>query len=141
MGRNRFITPISKRIHISDGDWIEVKQELDAGDSRKQDSLAVVPVPIEVKGKVEIHDRVDFSQYEIMRTFLWLTDWSLCGPDGNRRPLTLEAVRSLDVDTFEEVNRAIFNHVMEMAAEKKTRMMQKQQESSQSPVPSGAPTS
>ena len=44
MGRHtRFVKPKVIRVKISDGDWIEIKRELNVGE-RKQMTAAVVPV-------------------------------------------------------------------------------------------------
>lgn len=115
MSRNRFITTERIRINLSDEEWIEIKKELNAGEERKQASLALVPIVVEGK----IVDRIDWSQYELLRTSLWLVDWHIHDADGKVPVLSLDSIRALDVETFEEINGAIFKHLMELAVSKK----------------------
>ena len=115
MSRNRFLQPEIVRIALSEEEWIEIKKELNAGESRKQASLAMFPVMLD--GKVV--DRIDWSQYELLRANLWLTAWHLHDSAGNVPKLSLDALRALDVETFEEINNAIFKHIMETIELKK----------------------
>jgi len=120
MARSRFITPGVTRIPISDGDWIDVKSELSAGDQRRQDVLAMHPRIIEGK----LMDVVDWSEYEILRAHLWLVDWSfikLVNDKPTPVPITVDSIKSLDLETFEEINNLIFKHIMAVIAEKKTK--------------------
>jgi hypothetical protein len=120
---NSFITPSTKRIDLADGRWIEVKGELDVADQRRMDALALVPVRLD-DGTVV--DRVDWGIYEILRTHLWVTGWgNFCGADGKTRPYSLDALKALDPDIFDEVNNAVYDHIMALlVAKKKKREMQ-----------------
>lgn len=115
MSRNRFIVPDTVKINLSDEEWIEIKKELNAGEERKQSALALVPIMLNGK----IVDRVDWSQYELLRAHLWLVNWHLHDAEGNVPPLTLDSLRALDITTFDEINDIIFKHVMETATAKK----------------------
>lgn len=115
MSRNRFIVPDTVRIPLSNEEWIEIKKELNAGEERKQSALALVPILLNGK----IVDRVDWSQYEILRALLWLVKWHVHDEKGEVPPLTLDSIRALDVETFNEINDHIYVHVMEIAALKK----------------------
>jgi hypothetical protein len=131
VGRFRFVTPGTTRIDISDGDWIEVKSELDAGDQRKQDTLALIPTVVMIGDKEEVRDRVDWSNYEVLRTHLWLVDWSFTNKNREGKivavPVTVEAIRSLDLETFDEINDAIFQHIMKVIELKKTKKKAREQ--------------
>lgn len=123
MTRNRFASVDSDRIQLSDGLWIEVKSELDAGDQRKMDSLAVVPIVIDEK----IVDRVDWSKYELLRTHLWLTGWNLTRLDKDGKdyqvPLSIDSLAALTNEDFDEINSAVYKHIMTTVMEKKSKRM------------------
>ena len=124
MSRNRFVVPEVKRIPLSEDEWIEVKSELNAGEQRRQIALAYTPVALP-DGRVV--DRRDLSQYELMRVHLWLTAWHIHDAAGNVPPLSLDAIRALDVETFEEINDKIYEHIVsvEMLTAEKKRMREK----------------
>lgn len=109
--RVRFVTPGTTKINISDGDWIEVKSELNAGDQRRQDALATKPQMV----NGEVRDVTDWGEYEILRAHLWLTAWSLTMPDGKGGqvpvPITVDNIKALEIETFNEINHAIWQHM------------------------------
>ena len=35
MGKNRFVTPDTARVELSDGDWIEIKERLTYGEQQR----------------------------------------------------------------------------------------------------------
>lgn len=119
MPRNRFAGTGEKRIEISDGDFIIVKEGLDAGDQRKQAALSVVAYKLP---NGEVVDRVDWSRYELERTALWLLGWSLQKPDAQGvmqpMPATLDSLKALEPKDFEEINEAVYKHMLEWRAKK-----------------------
>jgi len=118
MSRNRFVKPETVRLKLSEEEWVEIKKELNAGEARKQASLAVVPHILE--GRVV--DRVDWSQYELLRMELWVVDWHLHNAEGKVPKLSLDALRALDVTTFNEINDLISQHVVESLTSKKVEL-------------------
>lgn len=148
LGKNRIVAPGSDRIGISDGDWIELKRELNTGDQKKLE-VAGTKAPVIVDGKVVTP--IDWGNYEIERALIFLTDWSLHGPEDKPLVISPDAIRALDIDTFNEINRAVIKHTLEGAAKKLKRMLELKELSStgQQPttksetldVPASAPTS
>lgn len=121
MARDRFAVLKTKRIDLSDGDWIDIKTGLTAGEQRIQDSLAIVPTRLE-DGTVV--DRIDWSQYEFLRADLWITDWSLTQRIGDKdqpRPKTVSALKALDPDDFDEINTAVYTHIQDWIKAKKAK--------------------
>jgi hypothetical protein len=121
MSRDRFVVSGVKRIEISDGDWIDVKTGLTAGEQRQQDSFAIVPHRLD-DGTVV--DRVDWSMYEFLRTDLWIKDWSLTKTiEGKVTPIpkSISALQALDPDDFNEINKAVYAHILEWLAGKAAR--------------------
>lgn len=111
MGRNRIVAPGSDRVEISDGDWVEIKRVLNTGDSRKLEAAGLKP-PMMVGDK--IISPIDWAVYELERALIYLTEWSLCGPDGKVLPLNLDSIKALDVESFNEINKAILAHRLEV---------------------------
>lgn len=126
MGRNRFLIPEVTRIPLSDGDWIEVKKYLNNGDHKRMEAVGQKPPVFTTDGGVITP--VDWEIYEIGRAAIYLLDWSfrdatdkpvvLKSPDG---VVSIDAIKALDIDTFEEINKAIMAHVVAMAKEKNDR--------------------
>lgn len=123
MSRNRFATGESVRIPLSDDDWIEVKKDLDTGDQKLLENAGVMP-PIRLADG-SVTSPIDWSRFEIEKVAIFLTDWSFKGADGKVRPLknadgvvSLQNIRALESETFDEVNAAILRHAVGRSAEK-----------------------
>lgn len=121
MARDRVAKLETKRIEISDGDWIQVKTRLNAGDQRKHDALGIVPIFIDGA----LHDRIDWSMYEFERADLWITDWSLTTKSSDDKvvpiPKTIDGLRALDDETFNEINAVLYQHILQIITAKKAR--------------------
>lgn len=107
MGRNRFVTPETVTLELSDGDWIEVKERLTYGEHKGLTASALSRTG--VLGK-DMGVDIDFQAYELSRLEMWLVDWSLCDAAGKRVPVSREAISALDVDTAEEIEEALKQH-------------------------------
>ncbi|HLZ09525.1 MAG TPA: hypothetical protein VKT80_13100 [Chloroflexota bacterium] len=121
MARDRFCFPGTKRIDISDGDHIIVKTGLTAGEKRRMDNLAVSPI---IDNGKYVGDRVDFTEYEFLRTDLWITDWSITREiDGRvvKIPKSVSSLKAMEEEDFEEINQAVFKHIMEWMQSKKSQ--------------------
>lgn len=108
--RSRVVRPERTRIPISDGDWIEVKAELNAGEYRR--SLARLR-------KVAEDGSVSIDPYMLgLHTMLaYLLDWSLVDLDGrvihirDEGPEVVEhALAAIDIESYEEIRLAILAH-------------------------------
>jgi hypothetical protein len=131
--RDRFCNLGTKKIELSDGDWVEVKTGLTAGDQRKQDSLALSPVMI----NGDVVDHRDWSLYEFLRTDLWVVAWSLIR-NGQPVPKTVAALQALEPEEFDEINNAVYAHIKEWADAKKAKRAAAQ---TAQPGSSASPTS
>lgn len=131
---NRFTVPAVDRVMISDGDWIEVKRDLNVGEVKKMESAGQSPTPVMLAG-VPINP-IDWERYEFERAAIYLVDWSL--RDAKDKPVTLKdkegnidlsKLRALSPDSFKEISDAIMKHAVdrsrqraqEAEAEKKLR--------------------
>jgi hypothetical protein len=109
------------RLSLSDGDFIDVKKELNAGEY--QALLAGITAPRAI-GEKPVVQSVELG---MARALAFLVGWSFIGLDD--RPLlyspdvpeTLrhDTLKSLDAETFQEIIRALDAHEAGVDAEKK----------------------
>lgn len=103
MGRNRFVKPRTVRLDLSDGDWIEVKQELNAGEYR---NVMARQMKSMVMGE---RAELDPAQVGLAKIVEYLVEWSF--KDGDKPvPVTESAITSLDADSFNEIREKIDAH-------------------------------
>lgn len=104
MARNRFVVPENTRLQLSDGDWIEVKKQLNVGEQKQLEAAGVtrsaLGPPI-----------IDWQEYQIGRAAVWITDWSFADETGKQREFSVEALKAVDVDTFQEIQAALNAHI------------------------------
>lgn len=120
MARNRFVSLNVDRIQLSDGDWIEVKQDLNTGDQKKLEAAGFKP-PIMIDGK--IITPIDWEVYELHRAVIFLTDWSFRNADDKSVPLNLDSLNALEPESFKEINDAIVKHTLDRVKEKNAQRM------------------
>jgi hypothetical protein len=102
MARNRFVKPDTVRLPISDGDWIEVKKRLTAGEYRERLAREYVHGD-------DNRLRADLRQQGIALVVSYVVDWSFTD-DGRLVPFSENALKSVDVDTFREILQAVEAH-------------------------------
>jgi hypothetical protein len=104
MGRTRFVQPDVVRLSLSDGDWIDVKRELNAGESRRVFARLVKTMHFNEKAEV------DPEQVGLSKVAEFLVGWSLTDGDGKKVPISDAAINNLDADTYAEIVKAIDAH-------------------------------
>lgn len=126
MGRCRVVEPHVTRLALSDGDWVDVKRDLNAGDY--MDYL-----------------RGFAARQAFAKILAYVLAWSFVGLDGQPIPYTVEmpeedrrnTVRSLDLATAKELIAVVDRHELAqdaaLAAKKKSP-----DSSSTSNLPSGS---
>lgn len=112
----RFTKPDVDRIEISDGDWIEVRRDLNNGEVKKLEAAGQKP-PIAIDGK--LYNNIDWERYNIERAMIFMTAWSLRGEDDKPVRLDISALKALEPESFAEIDTAIVNHTIERALAKK----------------------
>lgn len=123
MGRSRVVKPEIVRLALSDGDWIDVKRELNAGEY--QGFIESVSMPREFGEKPLVNQGAVGPN----RLLLYLVGWSFTGIDDAPLPydasmpanLRIDTIRSLDADTFSEMITALDAHEVQVTREKKER--------------------
>lgn len=119
MARCRVVRPETVRLPLSDGDWIEVKKRLTAGEARAvMGRMVKTMTPGE---KIEL----DPLQVGRSKALEYLVDWSLIGPDGKSLAIRDQSrsaigplLDSLDEESFGEITKAIDDHEKAMEAER-----------------------
>ena len=122
MGRtNRFVKPEVVRLDISDGDWIEAKKELSAGEHKEMFAKSIKQMG-GVMGEDPTWD-MDAVVLSFSKVETYLVDWSLAEEDGKGvvTPVEIspESIRALNQPTFDEIEEAIDKHIESKGKEKK----------------------
>lgn len=124
MARCRVVPPETVRLPISDGDWIEVKKRLTAGEAR-----AVMGRMVKSMSPGE---KIQLDPIEVGRSkaIEYLYDWSLVGSDGKviairdrSRAEIGQQLDALDGDSFKEITDAIEAHEKAMEAEREEKKL------------------
>jgi hypothetical protein len=111
--------PDSVRVPISDGDWLELKKHLTAGESRRVFSRLVKHTAMGEPWQV------DPLQVDRSLAMEYLVDWSVTDADG--KPVVIRdtspdrvgsALDDLDLDSFNEITAAVNAHDKAMADER-----------------------
>ena len=114
--RSRFVKPGVKRLNLSDGDWIEVKEKLTTGERESLKAAGVRSV-IRHQEDERIHEvGIDAGNFDLAKVKCWLTDWSLRDENDKHVRLSSEAIDALDPDTFDEILKALEEYQDELEA-------------------------
>jgi hypothetical protein len=115
MGRCRFVQPGIVRLALSDSEWIDVKQELTAGEQRRVMAGYVKEMQAGVRTTLdpELVGKTRLQEY--------IVGWSFVDFDGKPEPFSASALDHLDMDTYREIDDAIDAHEMQIAARREAR--------------------
>jgi hypothetical protein len=113
--RNRFVQPDIVRLDLSDGDFIDIKKELNAGENRRVFARLVKDMRAGEKITLEP------EQVGLTKLVEYLVGWSFT--DGTGKPVELSegAIQSLDQETYAEIVAAIDQHETKIEAERADR--------------------
>jgi hypothetical protein len=106
VSKQRFVTPETVRLELSDGDWIEVKGRLTYGEQQHLSGSALKSASF---GTSDL--TIDYEAYAITRLETWLVDWSFVGAKGQQVPVSLSAISNLDPATAAEIDAALTAHI------------------------------
>jgi hypothetical protein len=115
----RFVSPETVRINLSDGQWIDVKKTLTAGEEKAYRSAGFKRVSQRQDDNANEVD-IDWQAMAFARVDTYLVEWSAKKPDGKDMPLTKSAIRNLDAESFKEIDDAIVAHIDAVEEAKKT---------------------
>ena len=123
--------PATDRLELTDGDYLIVKQDLNAGEYRDLMRASAKPVTITGTGAAPSFE-IDPVAAGLAMVVAYLLDWSFTDADGRKIPIADQpaavvkaALDHIDSDAYMEVQKAIQDHQSARAAalaeEKKTR--------------------
>jgi len=115
MGRNRFVQPDIVRVSLSDGDFIDIKKELNAGEQRRVFSRFVKDARSGESWSV------DPEQVGLTKIVEYLIGWSFTDASGHPVEVSEGAIKALDVESFKEIKDAIDAHERQIEEERGER--------------------
>lgn len=128
MPRNRFVSPETLKLPLTDDDWLLVKKRLNYSEELRLQTAGITGVDARAlagqNGSLEApreHEaRINWEAHALERIALYVVDWSFVDETGKQRKLTREAIKALDLDTAQEIADALDAHIAAMEAEKAT---------------------
>jgi hypothetical protein len=115
MGRNRFVKPRTVTLSLSDGDWIEIKKELNAGEERRIFGRLVKEMRAGEKAMI------DPEQIGLTKLAEYIVAWSFTNETGKPVEVSESAMNALDADSYVELVQAIDKYEESQEAEKAAR--------------------
>lgn len=129
MPRNRFVSPNTTRLVLSDDDWIDVKKHLNYSEELRLQTAGITGIDARALAGQngsrvdevprENEARINWEAHAIEQIALYVVDWSFIDETGKQRKLTREAIKALDLETANEVSVALNAHIAAMEEEKK----------------------
>lgn len=104
MGRCRFVAPEVIRIPLSSGDWVDVKKELNAGETR---NIFTDLVKDFHAGEAAT---LDPKQVGLTKVLNYVVAWSFVDAQGHGVPFNASALNNLYPDDYHEIVNAIEMH-------------------------------
>ena len=122
-----------KHVELDEGDWIDLKQKLDYGESSDLYDATY-------RSNVGTGDRsttreVRMTRFNIDRILIYTMRWSFIDDEQKPIPLSADGVRSLDFETSEAIHKAINDIEAENARASETQVKNGRNETA-SPRPS-----
>lgn len=122
MGRCRMVKPEVVRLLLSDGDFLDVKKTLNAGEYRH---LIISQRDVKADGEI----RLDLEKVQIAKLLAYILGWSLIGLDDKPIPYSYDmpeaqriaAINGLDQDTYRELVQAVDAHEAQDEQERSAR--------------------
>ena len=117
MGTSRVVRPETRKLTISDGDWLIVKKRLNHGERQQAFARGYTITTTGAVPQLLIVDTIQIVAY--------LVDWSLVGPDDmpmaiRNQPVDVvqSMIDTLDPESVKEIATAVSDHVAQMDAER-----------------------
>lgn len=109
--RLRMIKPQVDKIDLGDGEWIEVRRELTAGEQRKALARSMTVVGMGMSPNLEQLGKAEVLAY--------LLDWSIADESGKRIEVSEDALDNLHPEAYKLIADAIEAHVRRVDEEAK----------------------
>jgi len=104
MARSRFVVPDVVRVPLSDGDWLELKRELNAGEQRRIFTGLVKTM--------QAGEKPELNPEQVGKTKIleYVVAWSLRDAADKPVPFSASALDNVDPDTYSEIMAAVDAH-------------------------------
>lgn len=103
MARSRFVKPNVVRVDLTEGDWLDLKQELTVGEAR---GVLFGTLIEQADGSY----RRDLDAAVMARLLAYIVAWSFVDEAGKPVPVSADAINALDVSTLTELIAAVNKH-------------------------------
>jgi len=113
MPRTRFVIPSVTTLTLSDGDWIQVKNQLTVGEERAAFQQIIGEINQQTGWR-----KPNIALQGIAEIAAYLVAWSFRDPEGNPIPPDVATIQLLDVDSYRELEAAVEGHIRKMEAER-----------------------
>ena len=110
--RIRFVQPEIVRLELSDGDWVDVKKRLTVGEER----TAYQAIIGEVNQKTGWR-RPNVEMVGIAEMVAYIVRWSFRDVNDSPVAVTVDAIKQMDSESFNEIEKALETHVAAVEAE------------------------
>jgi hypothetical protein len=112
-----FVNPTEmRRLDLSDGDWIDVRDRITYGAKQRLDSVSIRSM---VQGDGPAKIDLDMSTFRIERMVAYIVGWSARKPDGSPVKPDRDSFAALSEQAAEEINEALDRHIEERSNEVK----------------------
>lgn len=115
MARNRFISPATTRLVLTDGDWVEIKERLDFGETQALTAATLAQGGNLASGEAPTL-QLDLASYKVERLCMYLVDWSFRDQDDRSVPVSRATIKALDPATATEIDAALDTHLAALGA-------------------------
>ena len=106
MGKRRFASADTTRLALTEGDWIEAKNELSYGERQ---SLMATAYKMR-RGADRPDEEIDWAGTNLKDLELWLVDWSFKDEDGKPVAVSADSIKALSIETALEIEAALKEH-------------------------------
>jgi len=116
MPRNPFVRPEVRRLDLAEGDWIDVKKYLTAGERANLEGAGLREMTQSESGKPAFV--LDYARLRLAKIDAFVVGWSFVDEKGNQQKVTRENIEALDHETSLELEAAIDAHMKAMKEER-----------------------
>src|SRR4030065_405384 len=121
--KNRFVKLNTVRLVLSEGDWIDVKEELTYGEEQRMAGVGLTSLrtPEQVGNEpVRPHEiGINLELFNIEKILMWCLDWSFVDENDKRVKLDRSSVSALQPETAQEILDALMAHVEKLEEDRK----------------------
>ncbi len=103
----RIVKPETVKLDLPDGEWIEIKKELNYGEQAEMSASAMRGGKLNpTTGYIE-PDSETFASFASAKIVAYMIDWSLKDDNGKSVPYSAEMLKALDVASVAAIRKAV----------------------------------